>query len=92
MAVKKSTKRKGKPSGDIARGRALMKREFPVRLAATPEEWRALKRTEWREVRQALSRFYHGSAYVPAGSALHQLGTLADQVSAAIEADGWIAW
>jgi len=88
MATKKQTKVKNA----IRRGRALPKREFPAHLSTTPEEWRALKRTEWREVRQALNRFYYGSAYVPAASALYKLGQLAEEVTEAIEAPDWIAW
>ena len=44
----------------VMRAEVAPKREFPAHLNTTPEEWRALKRTEWREVRQALDRFYHG--------------------------------
>ena len=89
MATKKKTRRKS----DHARARQPLKHQFPAHLRMeTPEEWRALKRTEWREVRQALDRFAYGSAYVPAYSALYSLGRLAQQITEAIEAPNWIAW
>lgn len=74
-------------------GSLTSKRRFPVHLSVeSPEEWRALKRTEWREVRQALERYSQGSAYTPAGPALYKLQRLADQLTEALEAEGWIAW
>lgn len=76
----------------IAKGVALPKRQFPAHLSSTPEEWRALKRTEWREIVQALQRFHHGSAYVPAKSPLWTIDRAAQQITDAIEAPDWIAW
>lgn len=77
----------------VARGRVMPKRTFPAHLSMdTPEEWRSLKRTQWREVMQALDRYNYGSAYTPSQSPLHDLQRLARQVTEAIEAEGWIAW
>lgn len=77
----------------IARAEVARKRQFPSHLGVdTPEEWRAVKRTEWREVTQALERYYHGSAYTPAQSAFYKLGSLVEQVTEAIEAPDWVAW
>jgi len=76
----------------IAKGQAMPKRQFPAHLGSTPEEWRGLKRTEWREVVQAMERFNHGSAYIPAYSPFWKMQELARQVTEAIEAEGWIAW
>lgn len=82
-----------KRNTDIKRGRTMPKRKFPAHLSMdTPEEWRALKRTQWREVTQALERFNYGSAYTPAHSPQWEIHRLATQVTEAIEADGWIAW
>ena len=86
------SKRKVPTKRAVRKGQVMPKRQFPAHLSSTPEEWRALKRTEWREVRQALERFYHGSAYVPAQSPLYQMGKLAEQITEAIEAPDWIAW
>lgn len=84
MATKKTKKKATAARAD--------RRPFPAHLSSTPEEWRALKRTEWREVVQALQRYYHGSAYAPSGNALYHLGILAQQITEAIEAPDWIAW
>jgi hypothetical protein len=74
-------------------GRAMPKSRFPAHLRVdTPEEWRALKRTEWREVMQALERYGYGAAFTPAAAALWEVQKAAQQVREAIEADGWIAW
>lgn len=71
----------------------MPKRRFPAHLSMdTPEEWRSLKRTQWREVRQAIERYNYGSAYTPAHSALYDLQRLSNQITDAIEADSWIAW
>lgn len=75
------------------RGRAMPKSQFPAHLRVdTPEEWRALKRTEWREVAQALARYNIGSHYTPASTPLYEVQHLVEQITEAIEADGWIAW
>jgi hypothetical protein len=89
--AKMKTRRTVKPHSR-AHATAAPKRGFPAHLHTSPEEWRALKRTEWREVRQAMERFYHGSAYIPAQSAFHKMGPLMGQVTEAIEAPDWIAW
>lgn len=87
MKKKRTTNKKS-----LVRAEALPKRQFPAHLNTTPEEWRALKRTEWREVMQALHRFYLGCAFTPSQPALHRVNVAADQVSEALEAEGWIAW
>lgn len=87
MATRKRSKKAKQRTAE-----ALPARPFPAHLSSSPEEWRALKRTEWREVTQALDRFYHGSAYVPGQSPLYKIGLLARQISEAIEAPDWIAW
>lgn len=67
--------------------------KFPAHLRMqTPEEWRALKRTEWREVTQALERYAYGCGYTPANAALYHLKKLAQQITEAIESPDWIAW
>ena len=75
-------------AGRVARRRS----EFPAHLGTTPKEWRALKRTEWREVMQAIARYELGSAFCPAGNALYHLGKLAYQVDEALKPNDWIAW
>ena len=71
----------------------MPKSRFPAHLSVdTPEEWRGLKRMQWRQVTQALERFQYGSAYVPACNVLYDVQRLAQQVTEAIEADDWIAW
>lgn len=77
----------------VVTGRARTKRKFPAHLDVdTPEEWRALKRTEWKEVMQALERYGYGAAYTPAHSALYHLEKLAQQIDEALQVDKWIAW
>lgn len=93
----KSTKRKVARKKPVRRkayieARETPKREFPAHLNTTPAEWRALKRTEWREVEQALARFQYGSAYTPSQAAQYALLKAAHQVTEAIEAPDWIAW
>jgi hypothetical protein len=73
-------------------GTALPRRQFPAHLSATPDEWRALKRTEWREVTQAIERYNLGSAYTPSHSALWNIQRLAQQITEALEDPEWIAW
>ena len=66
---------------------------FPPHLGVkTPEEWRALKRQEWREVMHALQRYQYGAAYTPAGTTLYKAASLLQQIEEAVNADGWIAW
>jgi hypothetical protein len=76
----------------IRHAKVARKREFPAHLQTTVAEWRRVKRSEWREVRQALDRYLYGSAYTPAGAALYHLGKLAAQITEAIDTDDWIAW
>lgn len=93
MTTKKKPGKKQQSKTSIARGRAIPKSRFPAHLRVdTPEEWRGLKRKEWREVTQALERYHWGSAYCPAGDALYHLQRLAMQITAAMEAEDWIAW
>ena len=91
MATKRKPKTR-KVTRNHRQATVLPKRQFPAHLNTTPDEWRALKRTEWREVTQALYRFYHGSAFTPAQPAQHKMRMLVDQVTEAIEAFDWIAW
>lgn len=89
----KATKKKRTIKDAVARGRAMPKSRFPAHLRVdTPEEWRALKRTEWRQVTQALERFNYGSHYTPTSTVLYEIQRLTQQATAAIEADDWIAW
>lgn len=82
-----------KKRGAVERGRALPKREFPAHLRVKdPEEWRNIKRSEWREVTQAIERYTLGSAYTPAYSALYDIQRLTRQLTEALEAEGWVAW
>lgn len=91
MVVKRKASKK-KPDA-VRRGRALPKSRFPAHLRVdTPEEWRALKRMEWRQVTQALERFNCGCHYTPANDALYEIQKLSQQITEVIEADGWIAW
>lgn len=93
MVAKRKPTKKKKPDDAIRRGRALPKSKFPAHLRVdTPEEWRALKRMEWRQVTQALERFNCGSYYTPTNEVLYEVQKLSQQITAAIEADGWIAW
>lgn len=90
MTMKAKTKKPTKRQ--IRRAEVQPRREFPTHLNSTPEEWRALKRTQWLAVRQALDRYNHGCAYTPAYSALYDLKRFMDQVTEAIEQPDWIAW
>lgn len=93
MATRRKATKKQTIQRAINRGRALPKAKFPAHLRVdTPEEWRALKRMEWRQVTQALQRYSCGSYYTPTNDALYEIQKLAEQVTEAIEADGWIAW
>ena len=90
MAVAKKHKKR---LSDTARARVAPKRQFPAHLRCdTQDEWRALKRTEWREVVQAVERYNYGSAYTPAYGALYEMQRAMRQVTEAIEAPDWIAW
>lgn len=82
-----------RPRATASRDQATSRRPsvFPAHLSSTPQEWRNLKRTEWKEVMQAISRYQHGCAYAPAGNALYHLGKLAQQIDEALEGD-WIVW
>lgn len=86
--MKRTTKR----DGAIRRGKAQKPSVFPAHLGGTPEDWRALKRTQWLEVMQALDRFMYGSAYVPARAALWTLVQEAERVTEAMKQKDWIAW
>jgi hypothetical protein len=90
--MKKRTKKPTIKPNSRKHATALPRRQFPAHLGATPEEWRALKRTEWREVTQAIERYNLGSAYTPVHSALWNIQRLAQQITEAIEAPDWIAW
>lgn len=93
MATKKRTSKKSAAKKAIARGRAMPKSRFPAHLRVdTPEEWRGLKRMEWREVTQALERFQYGSAYVPSYGVLYEIQKLVMQMTQSMEAEDWIAW
>ena len=72
-----------------ARRRAVA---IPPHLGHSPATWRTLKRRQRRDVRWALAGFAYGGAYVPAQAKLLQLQQLAEQIEAALDADGWIAW
>lgn len=76
----------------VRQAKARPKSVFPPHLQSAPDEWRAKKRQEWREVMFALDRFAYGSAYVPAQAPLYELARLAHQIKEAVDADGWVAW
>ena len=86
------TMKKHASRSKVARAVVRKPSTFPRHLSSTPEEWRALKRTEWRAVMHALDRYGYGSAYVPGGSELYFLQKAARRISEAIEAADWIAW
>ena len=65
---------------------------FPAHLQTTPEKWRTKKQQEWAEVMGAMDRYSYGAAYVPAKSALYQLGQLARQIKEALNRKDWVAW
>ena len=66
--------------------------KFPAHLGTSPAEWRGLKRTEWREVRQAIERYQHGCAYAPGGAQLYRIQQLVLQISESIETEDWVCW
>jgi hypothetical protein len=73
--------------------RNAKERVFPADLArSTPEEWRELKRQEWREVMLALETYEFGSGFTPAQAALDRLLLLARQIDQAVTAADWVAW
>lgn len=76
----------------VARATGRRPSVFPAHLHSTPEEWRAVKRQEWREVQAALARFMYGAAYAPAWAELHKLTVLANQIEDMVMAEGWVAW
>ena len=85
-------KRKKQAKSDYAKGHGRKPSVFPAHLRVkSVDEWRDLKRTEWRAVEQALARYVYGSAYAPAGEALYQIGKLAEQVREALD-DNFICW
>jgi hypothetical protein len=65
---------------------------FPAHLQTTPQEWRALKRQEWRDTMHALGIYEYGCAYTPASRQLWQLRKLVTQISEELERDDWVAW
>lgn len=81
-----------RPSKLTTEARGRRRPAFPAHLQSTPEEWRALKRQEWREVMAALERFDFGSAYVPMSAERYKLRQLAWQIQDAVMAEGWVAW
>jgi len=88
---KAKLQQKGRKS-HIKQGTAAKPRKFPVHLAATPEEWRALKRQQWREVMAAIERYQWGAGYTPGQTELWHLGRLANQITEQLEPADWIAW
>ena len=88
--TKKTTKKAMRAS--VARAAVRRQSAFPAHLQTTPDEWRALKRTEWREVMHAIDRYTYGAAYCPSDAALYHLGRLARQIQEALEPPDWIAW
>ena len=89
--MKRKTAKVKRTRAAVRRATVPPKREFPSHLGTTPEEWRNKKRTEWREVMQAIERYEYGSAYTPANSALYHLHKLAYQISDALEPT-WEVW
>lgn len=79
-------------SSVVARATGRRPSVFPPHLQSTPEEWRALKRQEWREVQAALQRFTYGCAFVPGSAELYKLAQLAGQIEDMLMAEGWVAW
>lgn len=60
-------------------------------LGCTEAQWRAKKRTEWREVMSALRVFRYGAAYVPGNRLRHDIDKLAAEMEVLLEGD-WVAW
>jgi hypothetical protein len=87
----KKTKKARASTDDERRARGPRPPRFPAHLAMSPDEWRALKRQEWKEVESAFRRFQYGSAYVPGQAELWKLGALVSQMSVLLEGE-WVAW
>lgn len=81
-----------KPKATVRQATGPRRSEFPKHLQTTPDEWRATKRQEWREVHQALQRFHYGAAYVPCQAQLWKLSRLVEQVTEELERTDWKAW
>jgi hypothetical protein len=81
-----------KKAQHIRKAKGAKPRVFPAHLATTPEDWRALKQQEWREVLAALQRYQYGSAYVPAQAELWKLHQLVEAITKQIEPPDWVAW
>ena len=90
--MKKRTKKQRLQDEQQATATGARRREFPAHLASTPDEWRALKRQEWREVMSAFQRFQYGAAYVPEQAPLYKVWRILQQITEAMEQPDWVAW